>query len=166
MLLEAYRECVRDVFDMPAFLEVLRSVNARTTRVHVADSKTPSPFASSLLFSYVADYIYHRDAPLAERRAQALSIDQEQLRELLGDADLRELLDADAIAEVEEQLQGLMETTRARSADGLHDLLLRLGDLSREELARRIASPDLLDELPRLVRARRLLEIKISNEKR
>ena len=128
--------------------------------------KTPSPFASSLLFSYVANYIYDGDAPLAERRAQALSIDQEQLRDLLGDADLRELLDADAIAEVEEQLQALTETTRARSADGIHDLLLRLGDLSREELARRVASPELLDHLPRLLRARRLLEIKVATEKR
>ena len=166
MLLEAYRECMRDVFDMPAFLEILHAVANRQIRVHVADSKTPSPFASSLLFSYVANYIYDGDAPLAERRAQALSIDQEQLRDLLGDADLRELLDADAIAEVEEQLQALTETTRARSADGIHDLLLRLGDLSREELGRRVASPDLLDNLTRLLRARRLLEIKIADEKR
>ncbi len=166
MLLEAYRECMRDVFDMPAFLEILRAISNREVRVHVVDSKTPSPFASSLLFSYVANYIYDGDAPLAERRAQALSIDQEQLRDLLGDADLRELLDSDAIAEVEEQLQALTETTRAHSADGIHDLLLRLGDLSRDELARRIASPGLLDHLPRLLRARRLLEIKITNEKR
>jgi len=91
----------------------------------VADTRTPSPFASSLLFSYVANYIYDGDAPLAERRAQALSIDQEQLRDLLGDADLRELLDTDAISEVEEQLQGLLETQRVRSADGMHDLLRR-----------------------------------------
>ena len=145
MLLEAYRECMRDVFDMPAFLEILRAIEKRQMRVHVVDSRTPSPFASSLLFSYVANYIYDGDAPLAERRAQALSIDQEQLRDLLGDADLRELLDADAIAEVEEQLQALGETQRARSADGIHDLLLRLGDLSREELARASSSPDLLD---------------------
>src|SRR5271169_6016786 len=142
MLLEAYRECVRDVFDMPAFLEVLRDIEKRRIRVHVADSRTPSPFASSLLFSYVANYIYDGDAPLAERRAQALSIDQEQLRDLLGDADLRELLDADAISEVEEQLQGLLETQRVRSGDGMHDLLLRLGDLSRTELERRLVSPD------------------------
>ncbi len=166
MLLEAYRECMRDVFDMPAFLEILRAIGNRQVRVHVVDSKTPSPFASSLLFSYVANYIYDGDAPLAERRAQALSIDQEQLRDLLGDADLRELLDVDAIAEVEEQLQALTETTRARSADGIHDLLLRLGDLSREELARRVASPELLDHLPRLLRARRLLEIKVATGKR
>jgi len=166
MLLEAYRECMRDVFDMPAFLEILRAITNRQIRVHVVDSKTPSPFAASLLFSYVANYIYDGDAPLAERRAQALSIDQEQLRDLLGDADLRELLDADAIAEVEEQLQALTETTRARSADGIHDLLLRLGDLSREELTRRVASADLLESLTHLVRAKRLLEIKIANEKR
>ena len=166
MLLEAYRECMRDVFDMPAFLEILRAISIRQVRVHVVDSKTPSPFASSLLFSYVANYIYDGDAPLAERRAQALSIDQEQLRDLLGDADLRELLDADAIAEVEEQLQALTETTRARSADGIHDLLLRLGDLSRDELTRRITSPELLDNLSRLLRAQRLLEVKIAEEKR
>jgi ATP-dependent Lhr-like helicase len=166
MLLEAYRECVRDIFDMPAFLEVLRSIQKRQIRVHVADSRTPSPFAASLLFSYVANYIYDGDAPLAERRAQALSIDQEQLQDLLGDADLRELLDADAIAEVEEQLQMLGESYRARSADGIHDLLLWLGDLSREELSRRLASQDLLASLDRLLRAKRLLEIKIAGEKR
>src|SRR6201994_2739739 len=162
MLLEAYRECVRDIFDMPAFLEVLRAIEKREIRVHVADSRTPSPFASSLLFSYVANYIYDGDAPLAERRAQALSIDQEQLRDLLGDADLRELLDADAIREVEEQLQGLLETQRIRSADGMHDVLLRIGDLSREELVRRLADPELVGQLDRLLRSRRLLEIKIA----
>ncbi len=166
MLLEAYRECVRDVFDMPAFLEVLRSVVARTTRVHVADSKTPSPFAASLLFSYVANYIYDGDAPLAERRAQALSIDQEQLRELLGDADLRELLDADAIAEVEDQLQALHGNLKARGADGIHDLLLRLGDLNRAELLNRLAAPDVAIHTERLLRAKRLLEIKVAGEKR
>jgi ATP-dependent Lhr-like helicase len=166
MLLEAYRECLRDVFDIPAFLEILRAVEKRQVRVHVADSRTPSPFASSLLFSYVANYIYDGDAPLAERRAQALSIDQEQLQDLLGDADLRELLDADAIAEVEEQLQALGETQRVRSADGIHDLLLRLGDLSRDELQRRLASGDLMQSVDRLVRARRVLEVKVAREKR
>jgi ATP-dependent Lhr-like helicase len=166
ILLEAYRECMRDVFDMPALLETLRAIRQRNVRVHVADTRTPSPFASSLLFSYVANYIYDGDAPLAERRAQALSIDQEQLRDLLGDADLRELLDADAISEVEEQLQGLLETQRIRSADGIHDLLLRIGDLSRDPLLRRLADPELANQLDRLLRSRRLLEIKIAGEKR
>ncbi len=166
ILLETYRECMRDVFDMPALLETLRAIRQRHVRVHVADTRTPSPFASSLLFAYVANYIYDGDAPLAERRAQALSIDQEQLRDLLGDADLRELLDADAIAEVEEQLLGLMETQRVRSADGIHDVLLRLGDLSREDLQRRLADPELVSQLDRLLRARRLLEIRIAGEKR
>jgi ATP-dependent Lhr-like helicase len=166
MLLEAYRECVRDVFDMPAFLEVLHAIKERHIKVHVADPRTPSPFASSLLFSYVANYIYDGDAPLAERRAQALSIDQEQLQDLLGDADLRELLDADAIREVEEQLQALTENNRAHSADAVHDLLLRLGDLSREELSLRVGSTEVLLSLDRLLRERRLLEIKIAGEKR
>ena len=166
MLLEAYRECMRDVFDMPAFLETLRGVGSRQIRVHVADTRTPSPFASSLLFSYVANYIYDGDAPLAERRAQALAIDQDQLRELMGDADLRELLDADAIAEVEEQLQSLGEQGAARSMDAMHDLLLRLGDLSREELRRRTESSEVFAQLDRLVRARRVLEVRIVGEKR
>ena len=166
LLLEAYRECLRDVFDMPALIETLRAIEQRQVRVHVVETRKPSPFAASLLFSYVANFMYDGDAPLAERRAQALTIDQEQLRELLGEADLRELLDADAIAEVEEAAQCLAENYRARSADGIHDLCLRLGDLSREELARRVVSADLLAHVDRLIRSRRLLELRIAGEKR
>jgi ATP-dependent Lhr-like helicase len=166
LLLEAYRECLRDVFDMPALIETLRAIEQRQLRVHVVETRKPSPFAASLLFSYVANFVYEGDAPLAERRAQALTIDQDQLRELLGEADLRELLDADAMAEVEEAAQCLAENYRARSADGIHDLCLRLGDLTREELARRVVSADLLTNIDRLVRARRLLELRIAGEKR
>jgi ATP-dependent helicase Lhr and Lhr-like helicase len=166
LLLEAYRECLRDVFDMPALIETLRAVEQRQLRVHVVETRKPSPFAASLLFSYVANFLYDGDAPLAERRAQALTIDQDQLRELLGEADLRELLDADAIAEVEEAAQCLAENYRARSADGIHDLCLRLGDLSRDELTRRVVSPDLLAHVDRLIRSRRLLELRIAGERR
>jgi ATP-dependent helicase Lhr and Lhr-like helicase len=166
LLLEAYRECLRDVFDMPALVETLRAIEQRQLRVHVVETHKPSPFASSLLFSYVANFVYDGDAPLAERRAQALTIDQDQLRELLGEADLRELLDADAIGEVEEAAQCLVESHRARSADGIHDLCLRLGDLSREELSRRLVSPDLMQSLDRLLRTRRLLELRIGGERR
>jgi ATP-dependent Lhr-like helicase len=166
LLLEAYRECLRDVFDMPALVEILQEVEQRKLRVHVVETRKPSPFAASLLFSYVANFVYEGDAPLAERRAQALTIDQDQLRELLGEADLRELLDADAIAAVEEAAQCLAENYRARSADGIHDLCLRLGDLSREELGRRVTSAELLTNIDRLVRSRRLLELRIAGEKR
>ena len=166
LLLEAYRECLRDVFDMPALIETLRSIEQRQLRVHVVETHKPSPFAASLLFSYVANFVYEGDAPLAERRAQALTIDQDQLRELLGEADLRELLDADAIAEVEETAQCLVESHRARSADGIHDLCLRLGDLSRAELSLRVSDPTLLESVDRLVRARRLLELRIAGERR
>ena len=166
MLLEAYRETLRDVFDMPAFLEVLRGIAARNIRVHVAETRTPSPFAASLLFSYAANFIYDGDAPLAERRAQALTIDQDQLRDLMGDSDLRELLDAAAIEEVEEQLQALAEGYRAKNLDGVHDLLLRLGDLSRAELSRRSVGIDVDATVDRLIRARRVLEIKALGEKR
>jgi ATP-dependent Lhr-like helicase len=166
MLLEAYRECLRDVFDMPALMETLRAIATRTIRVHVTDSRTPSPFAGALLFSYVANYIYDGDAPLAERRAQALSIDQDQLRELLGDADLRELLDAGAIEETEEQLQCVVEGYKARSMDGVHDLLLRLGDMTREEVSARCENAEVAASVERLVKARRALELKISGERR
>jgi ATP-dependent Lhr-like helicase len=166
MLLEAYRETLRDVFDMPALLEVLRGIASRTIRVHVADTRTPSPFAASLLFGYAANFIYDGDAPLAERRAQALTIDQDQLRDLMGDADLRELLDASAIEEVEEQLQALAENYRAKNVDGVHDLLLRLGDLSRVELARRSVGIDVEAVAAKLIRARRVLEIRLLGEKR
>jgi ATP-dependent Lhr-like helicase len=166
ILLEAYRECLRDVFDMPALSETLRAIANRSIRVHVADSRTPSPFASALLFSYVANYIYDGDAPLAERRAQALSIDQEQLRELLGDADLRELLDANAIEESEEQLQSLADGYKARSLDAVHDLLLRLGDLTAIELAARCEGIDVDASVGRLNRARRVLQVRIAGESR
>jgi len=166
LLLEAYRECLRDFFDMPALIETLRAIEQRQLRVHVVETRKPSPFAASLLFSYVANFLYDGDAPLAERRAQALTIDQDQLRELLGEADLRELLDAEAIAEVEEAAQCLAENYRARSADGIHDLCLRLGDLTREELARRVVSPELLSNVDRLVRSRRLLELRVAGERR
>src|SRR5438270_474113 len=166
ILLEAYRECLRDVFDMPALMEILRNINQRSLRVHTVDSRTPSPFAAALLFSYVANYIYDGDAPLAERRAQALSIDQDQLRELMGDADLRELLDLTAIEETEEQLQSLTDGYKARNLDGVHDLLLRLGDLSREELAARCESDDVANWVTKLLRSRRALEISIASQKR
>jgi ATP-dependent Lhr-like helicase len=166
LLLEAYRECLRDVFDMSSLVEILKEVEERKLRVHVVETRKPSPFASSLLFSYVANFLYDGDAPLAERRAQALTIDQDQLRELLGEADLRELLDADAIAEVEEIAQCLAESYRARSADGIHDLCLRLGDLSQAEIARRVVDASLLEQINRLVRSRRLLEVRIAGEKR
>ena len=166
MLLEAHRECLRDVFDMPALSEILRSIEQRQIRVHTVDSRTPSPFASTLLFSYVANYIYDGDAPLAERRAQALSIDQDQLRELLGDADLRELLDRNAIEETEEQLQMLADDYRARSMDGLHDMLLRLGDLTPAELLRRSTSPEVAITADRLSKARRALLLRVAGEKR
>src|SRR5262249_17699135 len=98
ILLETYREVLRDVFDLPGLVDLLRSVASRKIRVATVDARQPSPFAASLLFDYVANFIYDGDAPLAERRAQALSVDAAQLRELLGEAELRELLDPDAIA--------------------------------------------------------------------
>ena len=165
MLLEAYRECVRDVFDMPSLVETLRRVEQRQIRAVTVDSTIPSPFASALLFTYVANYIYDGDAPLAERRAQALAIDQAQLRELLGDVELRELLDADALAEVEAQAQQLDPAYHARSVDGVHDLLLRLGDLTQPEVAAR-SRLDTAAAIEQLSRARRVITVSIGGAQR
>ena len=165
MLLEAYRECLRDVFDIPSLVDTLRRVERRELKVATVDSAIPSPFASALLFTYVANYLYNGDAPLAERRAQALAIDQAQLRELLGDAELRELLDADALADVEAQAQQLDPAYRARSVDGVHDMLLRLGDLTREETAARCRI-DAEAALDALLATRRAITVSIGGEPR
>jgi ATP-dependent Lhr-like helicase len=141
ILLEAYRECLQDVFDLPALIDLAERVHRREVRCRTADTTAPSPFAGALLFGYVGNYLYDGDAPLAERRAHALAVDQRQLRELLGEAELRELLDAAALAEAETALQGLEATRRVASADRLHDLLLSLGDLSTPEIAARVAAP-------------------------
>ncbi|MEO6910801.1 MAG: helicase-related protein, partial [Edaphobacter sp.] len=166
ILLEAYRECMRDVFDMPALMEILRGIGHRTLQVHTVDTRTPSPFASAVLFGYVVNYIYDGDAPSAERRAQALSIDQDQLRELMGDADLRELLDINAIEETEEQLQCVVESYKARTMDGVHDLLLRLGDLTRVELRARCVSDAVAESVAKLIRVQRVLDVPFAGEKR
>ncbi len=166
ILLEAYRECVRETFDLPAATAVLRKIQRGEIRVTTVDSVKPSPFASSLLFSYIANYIYEGDAPLAERRAQALAIDQSQLQELLGDNDLRELLDSSALDEVEAQLQATDPDYQARHADGVHDLLLRLGDLSATEIALRSATPEVADSVKQLVATRRVINIQIAGERR
>ena len=167
IILETYRECLRDVFDLPALVDVLRRVRSRSIRVASVDSRTPSPFGSALLFNYVANYIYDGDAPLAERRAQALAVDQAQLRELIGEAELRDLLDAGAIESTEAELQHLEERFRARSVDAVHDLLLRIGDLTLEELRARTTTGAIADTAAReLVESRRVVELPIAGEPR
>ncbi len=165
IVLETYRECLRDVFDMPALVETLGKMERREIRVATVDSTVASPFAAALLFGYVANYLYDGDAPLAERRAQALSIDQAQLRELLGQIELRELLDAAAIAEVESELQHLHEDRRARTVDGVHDLLLRLGDLSVDEIDAR-ANVDGRRAADELTKARRAISVPLRGQPR
>jgi ATP-dependent Lhr-like helicase len=166
MLLETYRECLRDTFDMPSLVELLREVERGAVRVVTVDPKAPTPFAASLLFGYVANYLYEGDAPLAERRAQALAIDQGQLRELLGEAQLRELLDPEALAEVERRLQHLEESRRARGADAVHDLLLLLGDLAPDELRARTSGEAAAASIHRLVEERRALVLPVAGERR
>lgn len=161
--LEAARECLQDVFDQPALAALMRDLAARTVRLVEVETPQPSPFARSLLFGYVGTFLYEGDAPLAERRAAALSLDSGLLGELLGRVDLRELLDPVVLAETERQLRWLTEQRRPRDAEDVVELLRVVGDLSTAELATRGAPAQWLTEL---VAARRVLRVRIAGEER
>ncbi|MCW5807483.1 MAG: DEAD/DEAH box helicase, partial [Deltaproteobacteria bacterium] len=166
--LETYREVLRDVFDLPALVDVLRGLRSRAIRVEPAATDAASPFARSLVFDYVAAFLYEGDAPLAERKAQALALDRNLLRELIGGGELRDLLDEDVLAGVEAELQQLVEERKARSIDEVHDLLRRLGDLTREELGARTTLPAaaLGPALDQLVASKRIAPVRIAGEPR
>jgi len=167
IVLETFRECLRDIFDMPALTGLLQDIRARNIRVVPVTTLAPSPFAAALMFNYVANFIYEGDAPLAERRAQALTVDPSQLRELLGDVELRDLLDAGALAEFELYLQRLTPDRKARHPDAVHDLLLRLGDLSYAEIMTRVSEPALADGwMDQLAAQRRIAYLTISGQPR
>ena len=134
VLLEASRECLQDVFDVPALNEVLGQLRSRAVRVVSVETAKPSPMAQSLLFNWIAAYMYEGDAPLAERRAAALALDRDLLADLLGAEELRELLDPGVLADVELDVQHLSDGRRARTADELHDVLRRVGDLTATEV--------------------------------
>jgi ATP-dependent Lhr-like helicase len=166
VLLETYRECLRDFFDMPALIGTLGDVRSRRIRVATVDSEQPSPFAASLLFSYVASFLYDGDAPLAERRAQALAVDQAQLRDLIGDIELRELLDPESLPALQRELQRLDPRYQAKSLDGVHDMLLSLGDLSADEVGARTTSEDVATSVNDLTAVRRALQVRIGGQPR
>ncbi|MFI8264996.1 ATP-dependent helicase [Streptomyces sp. NPDC085665] len=157
IVLEAVRECLQDVFDVPGLTELMGDIEARRVRLVEVTTAEPSPFARSLLFGYVAQFLYEGDSPLAERRAAALSLDSRLLAELLGQAELRELLDAQVLEELERELQWLTEDRRARDAESVADLLRLLGPLTTAELAERGADaawPKALAEARRAIAVR------------
>jgi ATP-dependent helicase Lhr and Lhr-like helicase len=153
IILETYRECLQDVFDLPALRRLLTGLRTRELDLVDVETASASPYAASLLFDYIATYMYEDDTPPAERRAQALSLDRDLLRELLGQEELRDLLDADAVHEVERQLQG-----SPRNADHLHDQLRLRGDLREGEYDEGFAQT--------LLRERRALLVRIAGEQR
>jgi ATP-dependent Lhr-like helicase len=169
ILLEASRECLQDVFDVPALKDVLTQLRSRAVRVVTVDTTKPSPMAQSLLFNWIAAYMYEGDAPLAERRAAALALDRDLLRDLLGAEELRELLDAGVLADVELDLQRLSDGRRARSADELHDVLRRVGDLTEAEIDLRCDQQPLDGPnrwLAELLAEKRAIEVVIAGETR
>lgn len=158
IVLEAVRECLQDVFDVPGLTELMGDLEARRVRLVEVTTQEPSPFARSLLFGYVAQFLYEGDSPLAERRAAALSLDSRLLAELLGQAELRELLDAEVLGELEQELQWLTEDRRIKDVEGVADLLRVLGPLTDAELAERGAEQPWA---PELASARRAIRVRI-----
>ncbi len=167
IVLETYRECLRDVLDLPGLESILRALARRELGAVEVETQRASPFASSLLFDYVATYMYEGDTPNAERRAAALSLDRDLLRELLGQEELRELIDPQALAEVETDLQRMSERHRAANADALHDVLRAVGDLTPAEAqARSLEAVSARRMLDQLVHERRAAAMRIGGEER
>ncbi|HEY6479920.1 MAG TPA: ATP-dependent helicase [Streptosporangiaceae bacterium] len=167
IVLETVRECLQDVFDVPGLTALMRDLAARSIRMVEVETPTASPFARSLLFRYVGAFMYEGDAPLAERRAQALALDSALLADLLGQADMRELLDPLVVAEVELELQRLAPGRASRDAEAVADLLRALGPLTTEEVAERAADPVAAPEwLADLAGQRRVLELRVGGESR
>jgi ATP-dependent Lhr-like helicase len=166
-VLETYRECLRDVLDVPGLQDLLRRLHSRELGLVEIETPTASPFASSLLFDYVATYMYEGDTPNAERRAAALALDRELPRELLGQEELRELIDPGALEQVEADLQRTSERTRADSVDALHDVLRRVGDLTLDEVKQRTVEPDRAEEwLGQLAGERRAMRLRLNGQLR
>ncbi|MDB1088857.1 DEAD/DEAH box helicase [Streptomyces sp. ACA25] len=161
IILEAVRECLQDVFDVPGLARLMSDVEARRVRLVEVTTREPSPFARSLLFGYVAQYLYEGDSPLAERRAAALSLDSRLLAELLGQAELRELLDPEVLRELERELQWLTDDRRVKDAEGVADLLRVLGPLTEAALTDRGAE---LAWAPELAGARRAIRVRVAGE--
>jgi ATP-dependent helicase Lhr and Lhr-like helicase len=167
VVLETYRECLRDVLDVPGLVELLTKIHRRELTLVEVETPTASPFASSLLFDYVATYMYEGDTPNAERRAAALSLDRDLLRELLGQDELRDLIDPGALERVEADLQCLSDPARATGRDGLLDVLRRVGDLSLEgAFARVLDGLDAPSMLSDLRAERRAVRVRINGEER
>ncbi len=167
IILETYRECLRDVLDVPGLTELLTKLHRREITMVEVETPTASPFASSLLFDYVATYMYEGDTPNAERRAAALSLDRELLRELLGQEELRDLIDPGALEDVEADLQFRSEHRQATSKDTLHDILRAVGDLTLEEVRDRVLPGlDADHMLQELVKERRAIKVRRASQER
>ncbi|VEG52222.1 ATP dependent helicase, Lhr family [Mycolicibacterium aurum] len=164
IVLEAVRECLQDVYDVPTLTALMGRIAQRRVRLLEVETPTPSPFAASLLFGYVGAFMYEGDSPLAERRAAALALDPTLLAELLGRVELRELLDADVIATTTRQLQHLTEERAVRDAEGVADLLRLLGPLTTDEIAERCVHTEIGGWLEGLLTAKRVLTVSFAGQ--
>lgn len=167
ILLEAVRECLQDDFDTEALITLMRDVGAGRVRVVEVTTTHPSPFAQSLLFGYTAQFLYEGDAPLAERRAAALTLDPTLLAELLGtggESQLADLLDPEAVERTEAELAGTAPDRQAGTLEQVADVLRRHGPLTAADVAARVR-PDVRDEVPawlaELAAARRAIRVRL-----
>ncbi len=167
IVLETVRECVQDVFDVPALTGLMRDLASRKIRLVEVETPAPSPFGKSLLFRYIGAFMYEGDSPLAERRAQALALDSSLLAELLGQADLRELLDPEVVEQTQNELQRLAPGRACRDLEAVADLLRTIGPLSAAEVAGRCTEPGAAPGwLAELAAQRRAIEVRITSEAR
>jgi ATP-dependent helicase Lhr and Lhr-like helicase len=167
IVLETVRECLQDVFDVPALTALLRDLAARRVRLVEVETPAPSPFGRSLLFRYVGAFMYEGDAPLAERRAQALALDSSLLAELLGQADARELLDPEIVQDSQREAQWLAPHRRCRGLEAVADLLRAVGPLSSTEVEERCEDPGAGPAwLAELAAQRRLIQVRVAGEER
>jgi ATP-dependent Lhr-like helicase len=167
VILETVRECLQDVFDVPGLVALMRDLTARNIRLVEVETPTASPFSKSVLFRYIGAFMYEGDAPLAERRAQALALDSALLAELLGQPELRELLDPLVVEEAERELQRLAPGRACKDAEAVADMLRALGPLTADEVAQRSADPAQAPAwLAGLARQRRIIELRVAGEPR
>lgn len=138
--LEAARECLNDVYDLHGACWLMEQLEAGTVRMASVQTSHPSPFASPMLFGYVAEHLYEGDLPHAERNHALLSVDSGLLSELLGMPDQLALLDSRAIAQVQLEAQRLLPDRKLSGAEGAAELLRQMGPLAAPEVDERLTT--------------------------
>lgn len=166
ILIETARECLQDVYDLDALDDLMQRLTAGSVQLVEVTTEVPSPFATDLLFGYIAQFMYGTDVPLAERRASMLTLDSTLLGDLLGQTGLSELLDPLVMDQLERELQRLAPGYKVKGKEGVADLLHELGPLCVQAVAARLDSgtSEAASFLSSLESERRVIRIRISTQ--